>query len=109
LETGFPDCYLVEAASMTKAISIAQARSPEVIIMDIGLSEMGYFEALERIKTVAPATQIVVLTNYEEEEVQCTLATANEVSIYFLWKDNMLTELGPILASLLLLEPVTTF
>jgi CheY-like chemotaxis protein len=77
-------------------------QATEVIIMDIGLSEMGYFEALEEIKTVASAPQIVVLTNYEEEEVQCTLATANEASIYFLWKNNMLTELEPILAAWLL-------
>ena len=102
LEIRFPDCHLVEATSVTKAILMAQARPPEVIIMDIGLSEMSYFEALEQIKTVAPAPQIVVLTNYEEEEVQCTLATANEASIYFLWKNNMLTELEPILAALLL-------
>ncbi len=102
LEIRFPDCHLVEATSVTKAILMAQARPPEVIIMDIGLSEMGYLEALEQIKTVAPAPQMVVLTNYEEEEVQCTLATANEKSIYFLWKNNMLTELEPILAALLL-------
>ena len=70
--------------------------------MDIGLSEMGYLEALEYLKTVAPAAQIVVLTNYEEEEIQGTLTMANEASIYFLWKNNMLTELEPILAAWLL-------
>ena len=103
LEIRFPDCHLVEATSVTKAVSVDQARPPEVIIMDMGLSEISYFEALEQIKTVAPAAQVVILTNYEEEEVQCTLATANEASIYFLWKNNMLTELEPILATLLLL------
>jgi DNA-binding NarL/FixJ family response regulator len=102
LETRFPNYHLVEAASITEAIPMAQARSREVIIMDFGLVEMGCLEAIERIKTVAPAAQIVVLTDHEEEEFQGTLALANEPGIYFLWKDNMLIKLEPLLAPLLL-------
>jgi DNA-binding NarL/FixJ family response regulator len=41
---------------------------PDVIIMDIGLPGMSGIDGVRKIKSIAPATEIVMVTVYEDEE-----------------------------------------
>ena len=41
---------------------------PEIIMMDIGLPGMNGIEAIKRIKAMAPSTQVVALTVFEDNE-----------------------------------------
>jgi DNA-binding NarL/FixJ family response regulator len=41
---------------------------PDVVIMDIGLPGMSGIEGVAKIKSMAPATEIVMVTVYEDEE-----------------------------------------
>jgi DNA-binding NarL/FixJ family response regulator len=42
--------------------------APEVVLMDIGLPGMDGIEGLKRIKAISPATDIIMLTIYAEDE-----------------------------------------
>ncbi len=42
--------------------------APEVILMDIGLPGMNGIEGVKQIKAISPATDVIMLTIYEEDE-----------------------------------------
>ena len=67
LEITFPGCCVIEAADGKEAIVMAEAFSPHVIVVDIGRPGANGLETTARIKAIAPATQVVVLTSYEAE------------------------------------------
>ncbi|MFQ6101338.1 MAG: response regulator transcription factor [Anaerolineae bacterium] len=99
LETMFPQCHVVEAASAEEAIAVAQAELPKVIVMDISLPQMNGIEATRHIKASVPTAQVVVLTIHEDEAYRAD-AKAAGVSIY-VPKRTMQTELVPALVKLL--------
>ncbi len=42
--------------------------SPEVVLMDIGLPGIDGIEGVKRMKAISPATDIIMLTNHEEDD-----------------------------------------
>lgn len=42
--------------------------APEVLLMDIGLPGMSGIEAIARVKTIAPATHVILLTIHEDND-----------------------------------------
>ena len=57
-----------EASTAQEAIDEAQAISPDVILMDIGLPDMSGIEATREIKKRLPKVSVVALTIHEDEE-----------------------------------------
>jgi two-component system response regulator NreC len=57
-----------EANSGRQAIELASRLMPDVIVMDITLSDMSGIEATRTIKTTHPAIQIIALTIHEDEQ-----------------------------------------
>ena len=53
---------LHEASTAEAAIDYISARRPDVVIVDLGLPRMSGEEAIRRIKSLAPATAVMVLT-----------------------------------------------
>lgn len=99
LEAVFPQCDVLEAASGEEAVVIARARSPRVVVMDIGLPKMNGIEATRQIKAAVPAAQIVMLTIHEEEAYRADAVVAGATA--YVPKRVMQTELVPTLAALL--------
>lgn len=61
-----PDMTLVaEAANGAEAFATFQQARPDITLMDLQMPEMGGIEAITRIRKVAPAARIIVLTTYE--------------------------------------------
>jgi len=68
LET-YPDIQVVaEAENGVQAVALARAQVPDVILMDLLMPEIGGVEAIEQIMVFSPATHIIVLTSYTEDE-----------------------------------------
>jgi two-component system response regulator NreC len=57
-----------EASTAREAIDAAQAISPDVILMDIGLPDLSGIEATREIKKRLPKVAVVALTIHEDEE-----------------------------------------
>lgn len=102
LETRFPGCHIVEATNGEEAVATAQAVSPHVVIMDISLPGMNGLDSMARIKAVEPATQVLVLTTFEDE-IYRAAAEAKGADAY-VPKARMLTNLQPTLTTLLSLH-----
>jgi DNA-binding NarL/FixJ family response regulator len=56
-----------EAASGQEAIEVVDQQRPDVVLMDLGLPEMGGIAATERITTAHPHVRVVVITLYDDE------------------------------------------
>lgn len=62
------------ASNGLEAVEMVKKVKPELIFMDVRMPIMNGFEALSRIKTMAPNTEVVMMTaNYNEETVDESL------------------------------------
>ena len=59
---------VAEAENGERAIPLAKAHKPDVILMDLRMPVLGGVEATRRVLAVAPAARVVVLTTFEEDE-----------------------------------------
>ncbi|MGE0200239.1 MAG: response regulator [Candidatus Melainabacteria bacterium] len=57
-----------EAEDGQRAVHLADATHPEVVLMDIGLPEMDGIEATQKIKSSHPNTRIIMLTSKDSEQ-----------------------------------------
>jgi DNA-binding NarL/FixJ family response regulator len=99
LEAVFPQYGFIEATSGEEAVAIAQARSPQAVIMDIVLPRMNGIEATRRIKATVPTAQVVILTIHEDKAYRADAAAAGASA--YVPKRVMQTKLLPTLAALL--------
>ena len=64
-----PDFEIVaEAENGERALALAKAHRPDVILMDLRMPVMGGVEATRRVMAAVPTTKVVVLTTFEEDE-----------------------------------------
>ncbi len=64
-----PDIDVVgEAANGREAVLQAQLQCPDVLVMDIVMSELNGIEATRRTRALCPSTQVVVLSMYSTAE-----------------------------------------
>jgi len=77
LVTGLPELELVgQATSASQALALVRDKSPDIVVLDMGLPGMSGLTLAERILERVPAIQIVMLTHYEEPSyVQKALRT----------------------------------
>lgn len=59
---------VAEAENGERAVALAQAQKPDVILMDLRMPVMGGVEATRRVRATTPAARVVVLTTFEEDE-----------------------------------------
>jgi DNA-binding NarL/FixJ family response regulator len=64
-----PDIEIVgEAANASDAVALVRNVHPDVVLMDIGMTGMSSFEATRLIRKDRPATRVVFLSMYDDEE-----------------------------------------
>ena len=69
-----------EGSTITDAVTIAQERIPNVMLLDIGMAGGG-IEAAQNVARASPDTQIIMLTASDDEEhVGSALTGGEEVS-----------------------------
>lgn len=99
LKSVFSDCTFLVAGSGEKAVELAGAHQPAIVLMDIQLPGINGIEAIRRIKEISPQTQALILSVmdasvYREESMA---AGACE----YIKKNHMHVELIPALTKLL--------
>ena len=64
-----PDFDIVaEAENGERALALAKVHRPDVILMDLRMPVLGGVEATRRIMQTMPASRVVVLTTFDEDE-----------------------------------------
>ena len=58
-----------QAENGTEAVELSKSAAPDVVVMDIRMPELDGIEATRQIKEVRPATGVLLLTAYEEDEL----------------------------------------
>jgi DNA-binding NarL/FixJ family response regulator len=65
-----PDMEVVaEADNAAKAVTMAAAHQPDVVVMDIRLGSGSGIDACREIMAQLPATKVIMLTSYAEDDV----------------------------------------
>ncbi len=73
----YPNLLIIgEAADGREAVSIAQKRMPDVIVMDINMPRMDGIEATKRIKKEQPATIIIAVSVNDSPQVRESMKNA---------------------------------
>jgi len=57
-----------EAANGAEAVARVERLRPHVVLMDLRMPEMGGVEAIARLREVAPAVRVLVLTTYDTDQ-----------------------------------------
>ena len=76
LETYADITVIAEADNGAQAVALALEHVPDVILMDLLMPEMDGVQAIEQIVASSPATRIIVLTSYTEDEYLLTAMRA---------------------------------
>jgi NarL family two-component system response regulator LiaR len=64
-----PDIAVVgQASSGEEALRVAAEKVPDVVLMDLIMPGMDGVEATRRVKEISPASQVVILTSFHEDE-----------------------------------------
>ncbi len=64
-----PDLDIVaEAENGERAVALAKVHRPDVILMDLRMPVLGGVEATRRLTAAVPASRVVVLTTFDEDE-----------------------------------------
>jgi len=96
LSGAFPNCRFMKTKSGERAVGLVSIDPPNIVLMDVGLPQMNGIEATRRIKEKLPATEVVILTVYEDEAYQADAAAAG-ASAYIL-KRKIISDLVPELS-----------
>ncbi len=99
LKSFFSDCTFLVAGSGEKAIELADAHHPAIVIMDIQLPGINGIEAIRRIKKISPQAQAVVLTVMKDSAYKEEAMAAGACA--YINKQHMHAELIPALTKLL--------
>jgi DNA-binding NarL/FixJ family response regulator len=99
LGLSFPQYQLLEATTGEEAVTMAQAVTPCLVIMDIGLPGISGIEALASIKKSLPSTQVVMLTVCDDDDYRNHAAAAGASA--YVAKRKVKTELLPTIRRVL--------
>ena len=93
-----------EAANGAEALALVERLDPDVAIVDISMPVMTGIEATEKIKAVRPATAVLILTAYDDDQYVFALLAAGAAG--YLLKDVPSTEVVRAVRSVHAGEPV---
>jgi PAS domain S-box-containing protein len=72
-----PDIQIVgEASNALASLEIARQKKPDVVVMDVSMSEIECLEAIRSIKTALPHARVIGLLMYEDEPLARTMRQA---------------------------------
>ena len=93
-----------EAANGAEAVALVEQTSPDVAIVDISMPVMSGIEATKKIKAVRPATAVLILTAYDDDQYVFALLAAGAAG--YLLKDVPSAEVVRAVRSVHAGEPV---
>lgn len=99
-----------EASGAQEAVARAQALSPDIVVMDVRMPDGSGIEACREIRALLPATRVIMLTSYADDEAVIT-AVMSGASGYVLKQvgsGDLLRAIETVRAGGTLLDPALT-
>jgi DNA-binding NarL/FixJ family response regulator len=90
---------VAEAANGREAVALAKAHTPDVVVMDISMTELNGIEATEEIVAGVPSTRVLILSMHAAEEFVRRAMKAGAMG--YLVKDSAPTELSRAIEALM--------
>lgn len=99
-----------EAETGAQAVEQAAALQPDVVIMDVRMPEGDGIDACRQIRTLLPATRVIFLTSFNEEEsiMRAIVAGASGFLLKQLGTDSLLKALETVSRGESMLDPAVT-
>jgi DNA-binding response OmpR family regulator len=96
----FPRHETAGARDSDEAISLAEAQSPRVILVDVGLPDRAGVETIRRLKAAAPSAEIVALATDDHRLAREEAAAAGASATVSRWRigEDLLPTLGDVLS-----------
>ena len=95
-----PDVEVVgEAGTGREALELVRSTLPNIVLMDIAMTELGGLEALPRITKDFPSVKVVILSAHANEEY--VIRALREGASGYMLKDSATTELELAISSVI--------
>ena len=87
-------------ATPEQAVALAQQKLPEIVLMDLSLPGLNGLEATKLIRKSCPGTAVIILSNYELEDLRDRIRENSETMQAFLNKREISSRLCSVIHSL---------
>jgi DNA-binding NarL/FixJ family response regulator len=95
----FAPSTVLEAANASSATRLCRETRPELVLMDVALPDGNGIALTAEIKSLLPTSRVVIVSGDRSRACQDAAATAGAVAYVF--KDDILDKLLPVLALVL--------
>ena len=95
----FARSTVLEAADASSAARLCRETRPELVLMDVALPDGNGIALTAEIKSLLPASKVVIVSSDRSRACQAAAATAGAVA--YIFKDEVFDKLLPVLALLL--------
>ncbi len=64
LQSAYPDAAIIEAADGAGALELCRSRSPQLVLMDVGLPDANGIELTAQIREMLPKTEVIIVSQH---------------------------------------------
>ena len=64
LQSAYPDAAIMEAADGARALELCRSRSPQLVVMDVGLPDANGIDLTARVKEMLPETAVIIVSQH---------------------------------------------
>lgn len=64
VQSAHADAIIMEAADGARALELCRSRSPQLVLMDIGLPDANGIELTAQIRKMLPATEVIIVSQH---------------------------------------------
>ncbi len=64
LQSAYPDAAIIEAADGARALELCRSRSPQLVLMDVGLPDANGIDLTAQVKEMLPETAVIIVSQH---------------------------------------------
>ncbi len=64
LQGAYPDAAIMEAADGARALELCRSRSPQLVLMDVGLPDANGIDLTAQVKAMLPETAVIIVSQH---------------------------------------------